>query len=421
MNDENKKTATAILHYTAPPVIGGVEAVIQAHCQVFGRFDCPVGVIAGQGEEGQLGAGTKLHLIPEMNTQHEEVLKISRDLEEGHVPNTFDPLSEYLYNALEGILVHYDNLIVHNVLTKHFNIPLTNALIKLVEDGKIPNCIGWCHDFTWTSPNSRSKVHEGHPWDLLRTFNPHIKYVTVSQERQETLAQLFNQPEDEISVIYNGVDPETLLGLSREGKALINRLNLFAGELIFLMPVRVTKAKNIEYALDLLTALKNLGVSPKLILTGPPDPHSDTIMDYYRNLQKKRQELDLIDELHFIYDSGPEQGEPYEIEMDIVGELYRVSDIMFMPSHREGFGMPVLEAGLVGIPAVCTEAVPAAVEIGGKDVILFDKNEDPERLAKRILEWSQTNSQYHFRRLVRTKYTWDAIFEQQILPLLDNP
>jgi glycosyltransferase involved in cell wall biosynthesis len=90
---------------------------------------------------------------------------------------------------------------------------------------------------------------------------------------------------------------------------------------------------------------------------------------------------------------------------------------MFMPSHREGFGMPVLEAGLVGIPVVCAD-VPAAQEIAGQDVIRFDVDEDPGRVATRILEWAEHSQVDRLRRRVRQRYTWRAIFHRDIEPLL---
>ena len=51
-------TKTAILHYSAPPIVGGVESVIQAHAQVFLQAGYPVTVIAGRGEQASLPAGT---------------------------------------------------------------------------------------------------------------------------------------------------------------------------------------------------------------------------------------------------------------------------------------------------------------------------------------------------------------------------
>jgi mannosylglucosylglycerate synthase len=103
----------------------------------------------------------------------------------------------------------------------------------------------------------------------------------------------------------------------------------------------------------------------------------------------------------------------------VVGELYRVSDLMFMPSHREGFGMPVLEAGMVGIPAVCT-GIPAATEIGWPDVILFDGDMDPGQLAERLLTWTRESQVHRLRRRVRRDHTWEAILARDIVPLLSG-
>ncbi len=411
---------TAILHYTAPPIVGGVEAVIHAHGRVFAEAGHPVTIIAGRGEESALPPGADFILIPEMDSQHPQVLKVCSLLEQGEVPRDFDDLVRRLTEALAPILSRFDNVIVHNVLTMHFNLPLTAALHSLVDSGAIQNCIAWCHDFAWTTPDFRPIMQTGHPWDLLRTYRPDMTYVVVSQDRQRTLATLLGCPLEQIRVIYNGVDPKVLLGLSAEGQALVSRLNLLESDLVLLMPVRVTKAKNIEYAMHVVAALKTRGYRPKLILTGPPDPHDEQSMAYFRTLQELRSDLDIEEEMRFVFESGPDPNEPFTIDAEVVGDLLRISDAVFIPSHEEGFGMPVLEAGLVGVPVVCTD-IPAAEEIGGEGVILFDADKDPVHVAELILAWIERSPAHRLRRRTRQNYTWRAIFQRDIKPLLiDN-
>jgi len=408
---------TAILHYSAPPVVGGVESVIQAHAQAFVEAGYPVAVVAGRGEADALPPGVDFFEIPEVDSRHASITRLSAQLEEGKVPPGFEEARDKLVGALGPVLGRFDSVIVHNVFTKHFNLPLTAALYELLDGSQIGGCIAWCHDFTWTSPNSRSKVHPGQPWDLLRVKRPDVAYVVVSKSRQGELAGLYGCAEDDIKVIYNGVDPDSLLGLSPEGSALVRRLGLLDSDLTLLMPVRVTQAKNIEYALRLVAALKDRDCQPKLILTGPPDPHDVQSMDYFRSLQALRQELGAEEEMRFVFESGIASGQGTLIGMDVVGDLFRVSDVLFMPSHREGFGMPVLEAGLVGIPVLCT-GVPAAVEIGGDDVLVFDPAAAPGELANRLLAWVEDSPVHRLRRKVRKEYTWRAIFERDIRPLL---
>ena len=53
-----------ILHYSAPPVIGGVEAVIKAHLQEFNRAGYSCTVVAGRGSAAALPGKTNFIQIP---------------------------------------------------------------------------------------------------------------------------------------------------------------------------------------------------------------------------------------------------------------------------------------------------------------------------------------------------------------------
>jgi glycosyltransferase involved in cell wall biosynthesis len=408
---------TAILHYTAPPVIGGVEAVIEAHVRTFLQAGYPVTVIAGRGEAEALPAEAEFICIPRLDSQHPEVVAVSARLREGSVPAAFEGLTDRIEQAVASEVGRFDNLIVHNVLTKRLNLPLTAALFRLLDRGVVQNCLAWCHDIGWTSDHSRQNLHPGYPWELLRTQRDDVTYVVVSERRREALAGLFDCRLDEIRVVHNGVDPALMLGLTDEGQRLIDRLNLLTSDLILLMPVRVTEAKNIELALRVVAALKARERRVSLVLTGPPDPHDEESVAYFRKLQALRRELGVEDEMRFVFESGPEPEEPFTIDMPAVADLLRLGDVLFMPSHREGFGMPVLEAGLVGIPVVCTE-VPAAREIGGNDVTLISPDGDPEAIADRILSLVGETPVHRLRRRVRQGYTWQAIFKRDIETLL---
>lgn len=408
---------TAILHYTAPPVVGGVEAVIAAHAGEFIRAGLPVAVIAGRGEAASLPPGVEFIRVPMIDSQHPAILRAAALLNAGELPESFNSLSDQLAGELAPIVARFDTLIVHNVMTKHFNLPLTAALLRLLEAGAARRAVAWCHDLSWTSPGSRGLVHPGFPWELLKTPHPRITYVAISQQRREEICASFGLPRDQIPVVYNGVDARALLGLSAEGLALSERLGLWQAGLILLMPVRVTRAKNIEFGLQLVHALKQRGIPCRLVLSGPPDPHDPASLEYYQELRTRRAALGVEAEFRFVYESGRDLSEPYMISSEIVGELYRLADAVFMPSHREGFGLPVLEAGLTGAPVICAE-IPAAREIAPEDALIFTPDTPPEELAGRILDWLESQPAARLRRRVRRQYTWTAVFNHQILPLI---
>jgi glycosyltransferase involved in cell wall biosynthesis len=319
---------------------------------------------------------------------------------------------------LSSLCAPLDLLIVHNVFTKHFNLPLTAALFRLVDQGIVRRCVAWCHDLTWTSPRSRSKVHPGYPWDLLRQRHPAVTYVTISEERQHELAGLLESPPGQIRVIYNGVEPAELLALSDEGLALIERLGLWDSDLNLLLPVRVTQAKNLELAIRVVAALRESDIHTRLVVTGPPDPHDPANMDYFYSLLALREALDVREQVRFVYESGPVAGQPYIAPMSVVAGLFRLSDALFLPSHSEGFGMPVLEAGLAAMPVFCSSQIPAANEIGGQDVTRFSAQADPAQIADLVLKRMDSSPVFHLCRRVRQRLTWRSLFQQEILPLV---
>ncbi len=409
----------AILHYAAPPVIGGVESVLEAHANLFIQHGYAVTVISGRGAESALPDGVKLICVPLIDSQHPQIIALNQELETGVLPAIFDSLKQELVETLKPLLSGFDAVIVHNIFTKHFNLPLTAALFDLLDQEIGSNWIAWSHDFTWTSPNSAHKVFPKYPWDLLRSHHPRLQHVVVSQARQQDLAELYQLPPETIQVVYNGVDPQALLGLSPLAMRIVSACGLNDSDLTLLMPVRVTQAKNIEFALDTLAALKQASLNPKLILTGPPDPHDPQNMAYFEALRQQRDQLGLQEHFFFVYELGDEAGQPLTLSMDVVGELFRVADGLLMPSHREGFGMPILEAGLCGL-AVFSAPIPASVEIGQQDIHTIDIHKPAADTAQQIIAWANASQTHHMRRKVRQSYTWEALFHRQIKPLVES-
>jgi len=94
-------------------------------------------------------------------------------------------------------------------------------------------------------------------------------------------------------------------------------------------------------------------------------------------------------------------------------------DILFMPSYHEGFGIPLLESGLIKLPVVCS-TIPPFKEIGRNKVCFFDLDDSPDEIADKIISFtSKMKTQRLFREVIKN-YTWDNIYENRILPLLET-
>jgi mannosylglucosylglycerate synthase len=114
---------TGILHYSAPPVVGGVEGVIQAHARAFTAAGYPVTVLAGRGDQTALPAGADLLTLAEIDSQHPRITALTAQLVAGHLPADFEQATSDLAAALAPLLAPLDALIIHNVFSKQFNLP----------------------------------------------------------------------------------------------------------------------------------------------------------------------------------------------------------------------------------------------------------------------------------------------------------
>jgi glycosyltransferase involved in cell wall biosynthesis len=404
----------AMLHYSAPPIVGGVESTIYHHARLLAGAGYPVQVIAGRGEA--FYPGVELHAIAEVDSRHPQVLEVGEQLSQGRVTQDFYKLRDLLATRLRTALVGSQVCIVHNAMTLHKNLPLTAALQALSEDSR-PAFIAWCHDFAWQDRLYLPDLHPGYPWDLLRSAWQGVRYVVVSDHRRSSLAQLFAIPESQIQVINPGVEAFTFLKLASQTQELATRLNLFEAEPLILLPARVTRRKNIEFAIQIMAALVSHMPRATLIVTGPPGPHNPKNLAYLQSLLQLKVETGVESRVHFLYEQG-ESGKPLHLSDEVVADFYRLADILLFPSRREGFGIPILEAGLSRLPIFATD-IPPIRESAASLSTLFDPQEEPGEVALKIANFLDQDRTYQLRRRVLHRYTWRSIFENQLLPLIE--
>jgi glycosyltransferase involved in cell wall biosynthesis len=187
-----------------------------------------------------------------------------------------------------------------------------------------------------------------------------------------------------------------------------------------LLPVRITRRKNIELALRVLAALRPAFPWAMLVVTGPPGPHNPANQQYLEELLALRGELGLVASekrplaVHFLAETVSGY-----LPDPVIADLYRLADGLIITSREEGFGIPVLEAALVGLPIFCTD-IPSLREIAGEQATYFSPDEEPEVIAKLIGGRLSADPVFQLRRQVRRHYTWEGIYADRIKPLLES-
>ena len=400
----------AILHYSVPPVVGGVESVIAHHARMMAAEGHSVRLIAARGE----ALNDKIPLIKILlaDSRHERVNRVKEQLDRGEVTGDFDSLRDELVMELQLALSGVDMLIAHNVCSLNKNLALTAALHKMHTIGNLPRFILWHHDLAWTTPRYLPELRIGQPWDLLRTDWGNITHVVVSELRCTELSGLMKIPPESIRVIPNGVDAARFYKLESQTQDLLERTNLLDAEPILLLPVRVTPRKNIELALRVLAELRKKNPRAALVVTGPLGPHNAKNRTYFEMLTNLRDQLGLNESVHFLSDLVDAF-----LPDEVIADFYRIADTLFFPSREEGFGIPLIEAAFSHLHAFCA-SIPPLRELGMGDATFFSPDEDPARVAGMIEEYFQTSLEARLSIRARSSYRWEAIYRQHIAPLI---
>ncbi len=120
----------------------------------------------------------------------------------------------------------------------------------------------------------------------------------------------------------------------------------------------------------LVRALPELAADVVLVLPGSPTPYED-------ELRALAHELGVVQRVRF----------PDWLSSEQLEGLYATSAVFVLPSLIEGFGLPVLEAMLRGVPVACsnTSSLP---EVAGDAALLFDpeRQEEVTGAIRQLLE-----------------------------------
>ena len=391
------------VHYTTPAILGGVEQVMAAHAAALHAAGKDVAVLAGRG--AAVPRGVRVIRVAEADSRHPAVERDLAALASGIVPPEHDKLVARLLTKVRPHVERADRVVVHNVMTMPLNLALTSVLATLAREhpGRF---IAWTHDISYFDERYAALRREGPPWDLVTRAIPGVRYVTVSEERAEQLAQLTGLAHRDIEVVTNGIDVAEVLGLAPTGHRLAQRLRLFDADPLLLLPVRLTRRKRIEAAIDATAVLRRRGHTAMLVVTGTVGPHNAANKEYLAELVARAEKVEGV---HLLASLG------VRIKYGTVVDLYALADVLVFPSESEGFGIPMLEAGLHRMPIVCSD-IPALRETGGDDPLYVPPDASGEVIADAI-ERALDTPVMRMRARARA-HAWPRVLRERVLPVI---
>ena len=396
---------------------------MRQHATLMAEAGHRVRIIAGRGET--VDPQVPFYPVPLVDSLHPDILAAKQQLDTGTVPNNFEDLCQRVESSFREALQGVDILFIHNVCTMNKNLALTAALRKIGAEPDCPRLIAWHHDLAWNADRYRSEMHEGWPWSLVGEAWPEVPmvHVVVSETRRQELCEVLDIDPAAVRIVPSGMDTYRFHKFESLTEELLSELPLLEADPLLLLPVRITRRKNIEQALRITAALGKRMPAATLVVTGPPGAHNTTNETYFDWLLDLRKELQLDPgslngkrrpSVYFLAESV--QG---FLPDEVIADLYRIADALLIPSFDEGFGIPLIEAGLSRIPIYCSDIGPFR-EIARNFATYFPPDANPEPIADQIANDLQAYRPHGLRQRVRSTYTWNALYENQISPLLED-
>ena len=222
--------------------------------------------------------------------------------------------------------------------------------------------------------------------------------VADSESTRRDITQSYGIAPDKVRVIYPGYDPDTYSanGSDRPLRSVEGSYLLYVGNLL--------PHKNLLSLLDALAILRRRRRA-RLIIRGDGQPA------YARAVRERVETLGLGDLVSF-------QG--YAAE-GALRDLYAGAVCLVLPSLREGFGLPVLEAMACGTPVI-TSSSSSLPEVGGDAALRVDPHDaiDLADAMYRVLTDAHLREDLRERGLKWVRaFSWRRTAEQ-ISRLLDE-
>lgn len=186
----------------------------------------------------------------------------------------------------------------------------------------------------------------------------------ISEAAARDFVENLALPRERIEVTPLGVSPPTVKPTPEE--QLRRELDLGSSR-VLLCVAQKRPYKNLH---TLVRALPHLPEDVILVLPGSATP-------YEQELRASADELSVAARVRF----------PSWVSEEQLEGLYRLACAFVLPSLIEGFGLPVLEAMVRGVPVACSD-VAALPEVAGDAALLFDPHDQRQvtEAVRRLLE-----------------------------------
>jgi len=351
-----------VVHWTYPPIIGGVETHLVTIYPEIAKLDTKVYLLTAR------HAGIPDREVNLINVMRSDVMDTA--LLESMKASGRD-ISDFARSLFRDFLTEnkIDVVHAHNLHMDYF--PISKTLVDVCHERGAP-CVLVLHNdvFIDREEAEMTKILTEVDWDSLVAISNFIKDSV--QRRAPAI------PEEKFQVILHGIDTNGFSPASRSEKGELKSQYGFVNNRLILHTARFLHWKGIVPAIKSLPAIIDRFPDVKMVLTGRKERLSkEDLADYDHEIDRTIIELGLEKNVHigtYSYSDIP--------------RLTRMTDVVIYTTiGDEPFGLVPVEAMASGVPAIVTRS-GGLVEgiIDGQTGFIIDKNEQyiPMQLAARV-------------------------------------
>lgn len=399
------------IHYTSPPIIGGLEFACCDLASAAARHNGWRGIVISGTDSRSVSteyAGVQFVFIPEISTKN----PLNREIYEAVRLNKeylqIDREIDSLAILLDPHILPGDLVVSFNILSVHYNPALSMALLRLSRERSDFIHIAWAFDINTNIP----RLKDTHSyWSALWKYEKRIYYRGSSLPVKQAFAENLGVSCQRIGIIPAGFDIPRVSRMSRDMTNLWRRRLSKAFPLLF-MPVRISRRKNISFALEMMHHLLTKYPYAHLVIAGALSVHDETVRLHMEDLLLMIESLCLQNSVSFLSQSLTDNnGNSFRDSM----AAFEVADLALVTSSEEGFLIPILEAAFHRVP-LCVPSLPSIVSWASDKAFLYPLSAKPAELAVWIGEKIEQNGQ-KMRHETLSEYSWDSVFKMHFAPL----
>ena len=329
-----------------------------------------------------------LHAMDSLSLEHEIFVFRAKE------KNEFKQLKEVVFPIKKGLLIHHRARLFTN-FPKYIKKNNFDVVVELAHFGPfgLPESIAqatFIHDLT---PLTHREYHgvasqRLHKLLLPRIFNKSNLVLCNSKMTKQDVVELYPQTKDKIEVVPLGISD--FYSPKFDAQAI---KDLKISKPFLLHVGTLEPRKNIPFLIQAFEKIRNNNPENdiQLVLTGKAGWDFDEITEY---VGKSKFQEDII-----LTDYVPK---------NLLPVLYSHAECLVMPSHYEGFGLPVLEAMSCGCP--CLLSGQGALREVAEEAAIYFNNQKVDSLAEQLVKLlSSQDNLLHWKEkaLIQSKkYSW---------------